>query len=115
MYRNHGLELIFVEVAFVKSVKGRVPGGDWTAAARYLEDTYGAKKKSSIKRWISATKAISDSVLAVIEDWVARYGLNHGLRDGYFYNNDSLVGPEAKVSTRLPETYAVAALQALHQ
>ena len=100
-------------MSLVKSVQGRVPGGDWAAVSRYLEEKFGTRKRSWVKRRVSAAKVMSTDLVSLIEERVAQKGLNHGLKDSCFYDNDFLVGSEAKASARLPESFAISAVQAL--
>ena len=98
-------------VKAVTSVANMFPGETkWEKASSYLLSVYGKSKRRSIHRWLTLAKRLPREVIGWVEARVANKGLEHSIRDAYFYDNPYLGGTSSQLQLQLPASSAVAAL-----
>ncbi len=97
---------IQMKIRIVQTARSRVAGGDWAATVKRLTDVYGASKRATIYRWVSAARGLDSDVLLFLSS-------RQDLLQGYVMENKYLCGVGADARHKLSPPFAVASLKLL--
>ena len=75
--------------------------------------SFGKAKQRNICRWVSAAKALPQTIIDKIDARVQSKGVNHNVKESYFFDNPYLCPAESKQQYKLSETWMESAVDQL--
>lgn len=91
------------------------PATQWDDVRKYLLTLYGQGRRRSVARWVTAAKALPDTVVDAIRVRVAEKGIKHGVSDRFVLDNPYIVGHEVQAQWLLAPAAMISVFLQLFQ